>query len=376
MASREGAAEGGFKGGIPPRPSVPPERSGGGQFRSKKVRAKFRISHMKILVLEPGAWGTALGILLSKKNQVSFWYENPEFSFKLSKFRENEKLPEIKIPKKIFISSNLEQLITGTNLILIASPSFNFRKTLLKIKRFKKLPPFLGIAKGIEKETLKVPSQIVEEVLGSIPYAHLSGPGFAKEIVRGKRAQEVIASKNRTFLEKLKEVFQVKPLKIYTTTDLIGVQLAGTIKNSLAIGISLVEAARPKPEIEKIRPKLIEQGLEEMIKIGKAMGGKEKTFLGPAGLEDLILTSTNPLSRNFQFGKNLYLDAEKMRQDIRERRITAEGFDNAWALHKLGKRHKLDLPIINEIYKVIYKKVSPKKTIKNLIELMEACESG
>jgi len=324
----------------------------------------------KIAILEPGAWGTTLGILLSKKNATSFWYENPQLASKLSKFRENERLPRIKIPKKILISSNLEKVIEKADLIIVASPSFNFRKTLVNLRRFKNLPPLLGIAKGIERETLKFPSQIVEEIFGKIPYAHLSGPGFAKEIAKGKNAKEVLSSKNKSLLKKLKELFQIKPLQSSTTTDLIGVQLAGAIKNCLAIGVSLVEAASPNPEINEIRPKLIKQGLKEMIKIGKAMGGKEKTFSGPAGLGDLILTSTNPISRNFQFGKNLLLDAHKMRQDIKERKITVEGFDSTWALYELGKLNQIDLPIINEIYKVIYKKISPRKTVKNLIQLV------
>jgi len=339
---------------------------------------------MKISILEPGAWGTVLGILLSRKfaelrsshalrfaraNEVSFWYENKKLALKLSKSRKNERLPGIKIPERILISSDLRKVIENANLTIVASPSFNFRKTLLKIKNLKNLHSLLGIAKGIEKETLKLPSQIVEEILGKIPYAHLSGPGFAREIIRGKPAKEVIASRNKFLLKKLKETFQIKPLKVFATTDLIGVQLAGALKNALAIGISLVEASIQSSEVKEIRPKLIKCGLNEMIKIGKAMGGKRETFLGPAGLGDLILTSTNPLSRNFQFGKNLLLDAQKMRRDIRERKITVEGFDNTYALHELAKIYKLDLPMINEIYKVIYKKTSPEKTIKNLIEL-------
>ena len=106
---------------------------------------------MKVAILEPGAWGTALGILLSKKNEVSFWYKNLELSTKLSKFRENEKLPGIKIPKKIFISSNLEKTINNANLVLVASPSFNFRKTLSEIKNFKNLPPYWELPKELER---------------------------------------------------------------------------------------------------------------------------------------------------------------------------------------------------------------------------------
>jgi len=324
---------------------------------------------MKILILEPGAWGSALGIILSKKNKVGFWYRDPRLSSELSKIRENNRLPGIKIPKEISISSDLKKGIEKADLIIVASPSFNFRKTLLNLKRFKDLPPLFGIAKGIEKETLKLPSQIVEEIFGKIPYAHFSGPGFAREIIRGRPAKEVISSKDSALLKQLEEPFKVKPLEVSTSTDLVGVQLAGVIKNSLAIGISLVEAAGHNPEIKKIRTKLIKAGLKEMIKIGKAMGGKEKTFLGPAGRGDLILTSTSPLSRNFQFGRNLLLDAQKMRQDIRKRKITVEGFDNTWALYKLGRMYKIDLPMVNEIYNVIYKKTSPQKTIKNIIKL-------
>ena len=341
----------------------------------------------KVAILEPGAWGTALGILLSKKgdetkvssspfanarvNEVNFWYKNSELSTKLSKFRENEKLPGIKIPKKIFISSDLEKTINNANLVIVASPSFNFRKTLSEIKNFKNLPPLLGIAKGIEKETLKLPSQIVEEIFGKIPYAHLSGPGFAKEIIRGKSAKEVIASRDEKLLKQLEELFKIKPLEISTTTDLVGVQLAGALKNALSIGISLAEAGLQGSEIEKIKRGLIYLGLREMIKIGKAMGARRKTFLGPAGLGDLILTSTSPLSRNFQFGQNLLLDAERMRKEIKGRKITVEGFDNAHALYKLGRMYRLDLPMINEIYKVIYKKTSPKIIVKNLAGLIK-----
>lgn len=330
---------------------------------------------MTILILEPGAWGTALGIILSRKNKVSFWYRDKKLAFKISKNRKNEKLTGIKIPEKILISSDLGEVLKNTELIIIASPSFNFRHLLLNLKKYigqahVNWPvPLLGIAKGIEKATLKLPSQIAEEIFPSFPYAHLSGPGFASEIIRGKPAEEVIASKNKTLLKKLKVIFKIRPLKILTTTDSIGIQLAGAIKNSLAIGISLAEAAREDSKINKIRQKLIEAGLKEMIKIGKKLKGKKETFLGPAGLGDLILTSSNRLSRNFQFGKNLYLDAEKMRQNIRERKITVEGFDSVWALHKLGKKYKLDLPMVGGIYQVIYQKASPKETIKNLIKM-------
>ncbi len=329
-----------------------------------------RVHHMeKIAILEPGAWGTALGIILSKKKEVSFWYSSRKLASRISKNRENERLPGVKIPRKIFISPDLKKAINNADLIIIASPSFSFRKTVTKLRNFKKLPPLLGIAKGMERDTLFFPSNIVQDVLKKKDYAHLSGPGFAKKVVRGTHTREMIACLDHSLLKKLKELFQIHPLKPSITTDLVGVELAGTAKNALSIGISLVEAGIKGKNIEKIKRNLISSGVEEMIMIGKAMGARKKTFLGPAGKGDLILTATNPLSRNFQFGKKLLSDARKMREDIREGRVTVEGFNNAFALHKLGKIYRLDLPMINEIYKVIYKRISPKKTIENLIEL-------
>lgn len=325
----------------------------------------------KIAILEPGAWGTALGIILSKKKEISFWYASKKLALRISKSRENERLPGTKIPRKITVFTDLKKAINNVDLIIVASPSFSFRKTATKLKNFKNLSPILGIAKGIEKDTLFFPSQIVQEVLKKKDYAHLSGPGFAKKVVKGTHAQEVIACLDSSLLKKLKELFQIHPLRPSITTDLMGVELAGAAKNALSIGISLVEASIKSRKIEKIKKGLISLGVKEMIKIGEAMGGKRETFLGPAGKGDLILTATNPLSRNFQFGKKLLSDADKMRKKIKEGKITVEGFNNAFALYKLGKACKLDLPMIYEIYKVIYKRVSPYKTIKNLINLSQ-----
>jgi glycerol-3-phosphate dehydrogenase (NAD(P)+) len=323
----------------------------------------------KIAILEPGAWGTALGIILSKEKEVNFWYASKKLALKILENRENERLPGVKIPKEITIFSNLKKAIENSDLIIVASPSFSFRKTVLKIKNIKNLPPLLGIAKGIEKDTLFFPSNIVYDILKKKDYGHLSGPGFAKKVATGTHAQEVIACSSRALLKRFKELFKIHPLKPSVTTDLIGVELAGAAKNALSIGISLVEASVKGPKIEKIKKDLISLGVKEMIKIGQAMGAKKETFLGPAGKGDLILTATNPLSRNFQFGKNLLHDSERMRKKIKEGSITVEGFNNAFALYKLGKIYKVDLPMINEIYKVIYRKISPHKTVKDLIAL-------
>lgn len=325
----------------------------------------------KIVVLEPGAWGTALGIVLGKKNRLSFWYEDLKLASRISKTRTNERLPGVKIPSHIFISSDLEKAVKDADLIVIASPSFNLRKTIEKIKDLKRLPPLLGIAKGIEKETLKLPSQIVEELLQNHPYAHLSGPGFASEVAREKDTQEVIASKSVCLLRNLKEIFQVDPLQISTTTDLIGIQLAGAAKNALTIGISFTEAAFPESGHHRIRKSLIKLGLQEMIKIGRAAGGQKKTFLGPAGIGDLVLTASNSISRNFQFGQRFFLDPAEIKKEVAEGRLTVEGFNNVFGLYHLSKNYNLDLPMINEIYKLIYSDIASQEVANNLTGMIK-----
>ncbi len=320
----------------------------------------------KIAILEPGAFGTAIGILLSKENAVCFWYKNKELSSYINQNRTNNRLPAIKIPQEIVVSSKLSEISETCTLIINASPSFNFRDTCEFLKGRGKLPPILGLAKGMEKETLKLPSEIVREVLGKVNYAHLSGPGFAKEIANGRKASEVLAVKDPLLLKKLAILFSFKNIEISTSSDLIGVQLAGAMKNALAIAISMVEV---KSKNLVVRKKLEKQGLAEMIKVGGVLKAKRETFEGPAGWDDLVLTSTNPLSRNWQFGHRLLYDSHAMRKEIIGRKITVEGFDNIWAFYKLGKIHKLDLPIINEIYKVIYQKYPPITATENLINL-------
>ena len=323
----------------------------------------------KITILEPGAWGITLGILLSRNHEVLFWYSDKDLAEEIGKNRENERLSGTKIPRKISVSSDLGKSLDRSDLIIIAASSFNFRDTVERLKKFGNLPPLLGIAKGIEKGTCLLPSQIVKDVLGErVSYCHLSGPGFAKEIILGRKAQEVIASENPEILGDLKELFTVSPLEIFTTQDVIGLQLAGAFKNVISIGIGLIEAKNPVPAPEKTKKTLITLGLEEMIKLGRKLGAEEKTFRGPAGLGDLILTAS-PLSRNWQFGREIFKYCPAILQAAKEKKSTTEGFNSVSGVLQLAKKYSIDLPIISEIHKVIYGEISPTEAIENLVTL-------
>lgn len=322
----------------------------------------------KIIVLEPGAFGTVLGILLSKKNEVIFWYQDAKLASQIAQVRINNRLPKVLIPKEILISSDFKKVISNANLLIVATPSYALHELLGKLKKYKNLPPLLGLAKGLENNSCLLPSQIVQKYLKEIPYAHLSGPGFANAIAQGKATKEIIASDDRFFLKEIKRIFSnIKILEIETTKDLIGLQLAGALKNVVAIGMGIAESEIKE---QSAREKLLAVGLEEMIKLGVAMGAKKETFQGSAGLGDLLLTSSDE-SRNYQFGKKIFSEEFlEIKKRIRGKKFTSEGFHSAKAAFLLGRRYKVSLPFINEIYYAIFKNRKPEKTHKNLLKLV------
>lgn len=325
-----------------------------------------------ISIIGAGAMGTALGVLISEnqKGRVKLWDQDPDVISQIRELRENFKyLPEIKIPKEVSALGNLDEALQDSDLIILAVPSFAVRSVSERVSNFKKgLPPILTIAKGIEKETSLLPFQIIEEVLNKKDFLHLAWVGFAKEFKKKKSANIILASNDNILLKEFKNVFKTGQFKMKTSTDLIGVQLAGALKNVIAIGIgmTLIEAQ----ENPKIKNQLIKEGIQEMISLGKTLGAKEKTFLGPVGKGDLEISST-PRSRNYCCGKEIYqrgiMEIEK---ELQEKNITVEGFYTAWAIHQLAKKYGLNLPIAEEVYQVIYEGKNPRVSAQELIKLI------
>lgn len=322
----------------------------------------------QISIIGAGAMGTAIACLIGehKKGKVRLWDRNPELITEIKRTRKNIKYldPEIEIPKDVLFYTDLKAALEDSDLVLLAVPSFAIREVCQKISYFS-LPPILMISKGLEKETSLLPFQIVKKVLGKNDTLHLTWVNFAKDIKEKILKTEILASEDENLLKEFKNLFETNWIKIETSTDLLGIQLAGALKNVMVIGIGLAESQKANLEI---KVKFIQESVKEMIELGKAMGAREESFLGPAGKKNLEITADSR-SRNYCLGKTIF---EKGIDEVwRELEgVTIEGFNNTWAVYQLIKKYKLDLSIIEEIYRVIYERKDPKLSAKKLIRLI------
>jgi len=324
-----------------------------------------------VSILGAGAMGWAIAFLLStyQKGKVKVWDRDSELISELKSTRKNIKYsdPDIKLPGEVFLLTNLGEAIEGSDLTVLAVPSFVVREVCQRISGFS-LPPILMISKGMEKETSLLPFQVVEEVLEKKDILHLTGVGFAKEVHKKIPVTEALASRDEILLRGIKGFFETDWLTIKTSTDLFGVQLAGALKNVMVIGIGVAEG---QGENLEIRTGLIREGIREMIELGKVMGADEETFWGPAGKGDLEI-SADPLSRNYRLGQALFEKGlDEVQKDLKEKGVTVEGFHTAWAAYQLAKKHDVQLPIVEEVYGVIYENKNPEVSAERLIKLAE-----
>jgi glycerol-3-phosphate dehydrogenase (NAD(P)+) len=329
------------------------------------------INKKTVAILGAGAMGWGIGYILStyQKAKVKIWDRDPDFIEEVKRTRENLKYsdPAIVLPEEVLLSNNLKETMEGADLIILAVPSFAVREMCQRISGFP-LSKLLMLSKGMERETSLLPFQIAKEMLGEIEILHLTGAGYGKAVHKKIPVTEVLAGENEKLIEETKTLFETEWLTIKTSTDLLGVQLAGALKNVMVIGIGMVLSFK---EEQELKIKLIEEGVLEMKKLGKIMGAKEETFEGPAGRGDLEI-SANPESRNYRLGRALLeVGINEVEKDLKEKGVTVEGFHTAWAVYKLAERYRVKLPLIDEIYRVIYERKNPVLAVNNLIDSIE-----
>lgn len=334
----------------------------------------------KIAIAGGGAMGLALATVLSSHNSVSLWIRDKKRAKETAKKRENKKhLPGVKIPESVFISSSLAEVIEDADLVIIAVPSFNMRDVVNLLKglfgeEVEKWPLLVGLSKGMEKKTLKLPSQIVEDIFGSIgiPYSHLAVLGFASEIARGRPTTEVLASTDPVLTRQIKDILESRRFHILSSDDLVGVQLGGTLKNILTIGIAIGEATQKDP---RIRSKLLPSAIEELVRIGTALGGSPETLNDLSGEGDLILTSSSSLSRSYLVGRRLIKEGIlPIKQEIEKRRLTSEGWESVQAIYQICLERNIDAPIVTEVYKVIYEGKPAEEAAEAMVRLVKERE--
>lgn len=320
----------------------------------------------RITVLGAGSWGTALAIRLATRQDTLLWGHEPGAMAELATARENSTfLPGIRFPDELIIEADLAAAIQASRDILIVVPSHAFREVLKKITGWLETGSRIAWAtKGLEQGSGKFMSDVLEEELGTkYPGAVVSGPTFALEVARGLPTALTVASSNTAFANDMAARLHGDVMRVYTSDDMLGVQLGGTVKNVLAIASGITDGLQLGANS---RAALITRGLAEIIRLGDAMGARRETLMGLSGVGDLILTCTDDLSRNRRLGLAL---GRGVSMDVAVRDIgqVVEGFNTAREVVQLARQYRVDMPISEQVYRVLHEGLAPQAAVENLL---------
>ena len=320
-----------------------------------------------IAVLGAGSWGTALAIrLAANHNAVCLWGHEPGFMKTLEKERQNRQyLPEFTFPENLSIEPDLATAIGQCRDLLLVVPSHAFREVLSKANYALSARTRIAWAtKGLENGSGKFMQEVLEEELGTrYPMAVLSGPTFAREVAAGLPTALTVASTNPPFANDLAARLHGETMRVYTSDDVTGVQLGGSVKNVLAIASGITDGLGLGANS---RAALITRGLAEIIRLGDAMGARRETLMGLAGVGDLILTCTDDQSRNRQLGLALGR-GDSLELAVREIGQVVEGFNTAREVLKLARQYKVEMPISEQVYRVLHEGLPPAEAEHNLL---------
>ena len=307
---------------------------------------------MKITVLGSGGWGTALALLLlDNGNDVTLWSFDPKEAQVLRETRENPMLKGVPLPDALAITTDFST-VPDSELVVMATPSFAVRATARNVAPYLREETIVvSVAKGIEKDTAKRLTEIIEEeIAGKCPVVALSGPSHAEEVGRKVPTGCVAASKDMKAAEKVQDVFMNPRFRVYTNTDVTGVELGAALKNVLALCCGISDGMGLGDNTKAL---LMTRGMTEMARLGVAMGGHKETFAGLSGMGDLIVTCTSMHSRNRRCGI-LIGQGKPMEEAIKEVGATVEGYFAALSAHQLAKKMGVEMPICASAYAVLY----------------------
>jgi glycerol-3-phosphate dehydrogenase (NAD(P)+) len=327
---------------------------------------------MNITILGAGAWGTALAISLAERHQVVLWGRNQQAMLEAAAKRENRQyLPGIALPPQLSVTSDFDRAVrhvtTGVaanDALLIVATSVAGLRPLAQQLQSQPIPNLVWLCKGLEESTRLLPHQIVRDVFGStLAIGALSGPSFAQEVAKGLPCALVIASDNAAFREQVVSAVHSRMLRVYSTDDLVGVEVGGAVKNVLAIATGVIDGLNLGLNA---RAALITRGLAEITRLGIALGGRAETFMGLAGMGDLILTCTGNLSRNRKVGLALS-EGKQLDAIVAELGHVAEGVRCAQAVRSLAHACNVEMPIADAVAGVLFDGHSPQDMVVRLL---------
>jgi glycerol-3-phosphate dehydrogenase (NAD(P)+) len=318
---------------------------------------------MRIAILGAGAWGSALAITFAARHQVALWSRAGTFEA-LARSRESPYLPGFALPPSIDLEATLARAVEGRDLVIAASSTAGLPDLCKALATHRPDAALLWACKGFDPASGRLPHQVVAAAMPAASrVGALSGPSFALEVARGLPAALVVASSDGAFAASTAAALNTDRFRLYSSTDLVGVELGGAVKNVVAIAAGISDGLELGMNA---RAALVTRGLAEIARLGAALGGSPETFAGLAGLGDLVLTCTGALSRNREVGRRLAL-GQKLPAILTELGHVAEGVQSARAVAVLARERQVEMPISTAVHGVLFEDLPPKKAVQALL---------
>lgn len=329
--------------------------------------------NLRVGLLGGGSWGTTVASLLARNSPTTLWARDAHTVADINDYHRNEKyLPNTTLPESLKATTSIEEAVRNADVVVMGVPSQSFRRVLEDMApHIRPWVPIVSLSKGLEQGTRMRMTEIIETTLPGHPAGVLTGPNLAMEIMKGQAAAGVIAMVDDTIAGALQNLFRTGLFRVYTNDDVIGCELAGALKNVIAIAVGMGDGLGAG---DNTRSAVITRGLAELTRLGVAMGGKPMTFAGLAGMGDLIATCTSPLSRNryvgFQLGKGRTLN-----DIIGEMSMVAEGVKTCGVVMELAHEYNIPMPITQEVYKVVHEGCTARDAFRGLLRTKSGSEA-
>ena len=319
---------------------------------------------MQVTVLGAGSWGTTMATLIAARHPTMIWARNSETAAEIDGAHTNDAyLSGFTLPEQLMATDDLEKAMRHAELLIVGVPTSAVRSTLQAAKEYlHPWVPVVSLAKGLEQKSLLRMTEVIKDEVPGHPVAALTGPNIAREIMAGQAAASVIATEDLNVARALQKVLTRGLFRIYTNHDVIGCELGGALKNVVAIATGIAQGLGVG---DNTRSAVMTRGLAELTRLGVAMGGEAATFAGLAGMGDLVTTCISPHSRNRHVGEQLGL-GRQLEEIMAEMAMVAEGVKTAVTARELAKQHDVEMPVCEEIYKVVRGRTSPDKAYSGL----------
>lgn len=320
-------------------------------------------------MLGAGSWGTALAIVLAKSgHDVVLWARRPEVAGRMHAVRHNPTyLPGARLPDTIEVTSDLERAVSDSDVWVFATPSQAVRDCALRVRRHAREDViYVSVAKGIENGTLLTTTQVLRAVLPEIPtqqFGIISGPSHAEEVVEERPTTVVAAAYSGQTVREIQSIFMTPRLRVYLTHDVLGVEIAGSVKNIMAIAAGISEGLGNG---DNTKAAIVTRGLAEIKRLGMVMGAEPSTFNGLAGIGDLVVTCMSRHSRNRYLGEQIGR-GRRLEEVEQEMKMVAEGVRTTQSVHEMVRNYQIEMPITEAVYQVLFEGKRPQVAVDDLM---------